>query len=30
MEDIGNNFQFVKVAPKNLEFHEMEPGCRIS
>lgn len=26
MEDIGNNFQFVKVAPKDLEFRDMEPN----
>jgi hypothetical protein len=25
MEDIDNNFQFVKVSPRNLEFREMEP-----
>lgn len=24
MEDVGNNFQFVKVNPKNLEFREMK------
>lgn len=26
LEDIGNNFQFVKVNPKNLEFRDLEPG----
>jgi len=28
MEDIGNNFQFVKVNPKNLDFHDMESGLK--
>lgn len=26
MEDIGNNFQFVQVSPKSLEFRPMEEG----
>lgn len=28
MEDVGNNFQFVKVDPKNLDFHEMQSGLK--